>query len=953
MNNREGARIAAKSKSGQVGIFMFKEPEKRKKKFSYKSRSQGFSVRKVQTTSENAAGTAPKKAHSQTRLKDPGPPTKKDASKKPIKSNNNSAKTKSVKSRNINFVENNKLLQKKKSAETANTVTLTQDQLTKILQTFGGENASLKIENGDIKIEDLSNKQNEIETKLQTDENRNIQDSIDDTPSTENVANDIVSNQNNEESHVNHAGEGNMTHYKTEDVEHRTENVKNVLSPRFNLGDIGGSIGISGFNDKDDAARRRREWKEELDKQLAEKQKEKDRMKKLRLSGDSAGQWNPWGLSDSGGRGQKKVDNTTIPQVKNGVPEKTSNQNSKPEIAPSSTTMNQSYNQANTPAAMRSSFSFGNYSDENAAIKQKEKKAWLQELEKQRQEDKTRQTQQKKLRESVNTDESYWAKQVPAVKSSVSFQNTKDDTATGDEETTLARSVTSQSDPAGTTAPINSIISPRGDTKNTIITPRGHQRGQWTLTDPAEKERQDKARSKHLEHIEAVKAQVEEKQRIKREAIEKKRKEDKEEEEKLEKERENLQKQFEMEAQKQKQKELDALAKHQALVESMQQAYEESMRLKQEKRMRHLKNTSPVQTNQQHNEDPVTASPRVGGSHGPVRRTPPPAAVAIEDTASEATDVKHSNVNEQGVQTEFSSVPEDSVPRLNERDKSAGIEYKELRKERPKHHVRVETKVNKTEENNTHSTDNKEVEIKIKKRKNKISERPKWGVKSEPKKKVKASDKDLTVSKKQREERRKKRMQELLADQERHMPRPRTKTEVVRSRSQRESPAFTVLECPDEEIDKVFKYSRQGQKSQRDHTRQNDQNDHRETERVIPERQNEPPPEHLDDYSVTPPLQTGDFVPFLRTDERLDYDSIPVTPAEYLARRHRDADLEEESAQKQTQYHHKDPLFSPDIRKEGENRQKLILKQLSNLRQGLIMKQREMELGLSTTPLST
>lgn len=59
----------------------------------------------------------------------------------------------------------------------------------------------------------------------------------------------------------------------------------------------------------------------------------------------------------------------------------------------------------------------------------------------------------------------------------------------------------------------------------------------------------------------AVQQQVEEKQRLKREADERRRKEEAEEERRLAKEREDLQKQFDQENEKQKQKEVCTLTK--------------------------------------------------------------------------------------------------------------------------------------------------------------------------------------------------------------------------------------------------------------------------------------------------------------------------------------------------------------------------------------------------------
>ena len=95
----------------------------------------------------------------------------------------------------------------------------------------------------------------------------------------------------------------------------------------------------------------------------------------------------------------------------------------------------------------------------------------------------------------------------------------------------------------------------------------------------------------------AVKAQVEEKQRKKREADEQRRQEEAEQERRIREDRDRLAHNFEREQEKLRKKEEAAAAKHRTMEESMQNAYKEAMMAKYEERIRRLQKQGHDVTN--------------------------------------------------------------------------------------------------------------------------------------------------------------------------------------------------------------------------------------------------------------------------------------------------------------------------------------------------------------------
>ncbi|KAJ8301970.1 LOW QUALITY PROTEIN: hypothetical protein KUTeg_020957 [Tegillarca granosa] len=215
----------------------------------------------------------------------------------------------------------------------------------------------------------------------------------------------------------------------------------------------------------------------------------------------------------------------------------TTNEEVRSKRDPSPPTQNQQNNQwlspqQDLPAAMRSSFLFGQVGDDDLFKKKKEeeRRLWLEELDKQRQEKKLRQSNDKGLEEKETWADKFTLDYKPA---GLPEQTQRAAPATDD---------TGRVSSAPTQVP--------GQENQSFI------RGQNVILDPVTIKEMEEKRKRHLEHQQAVMEQVQEKQRQKQQERERKMREDMEEEMKLQRERDKLQQQLDSEQQKARNREL-------------------------------------------------------------------------------------------------------------------------------------------------------------------------------------------------------------------------------------------------------------------------------------------------------------------------------------------------------------------------------------------------------------
>ncbi|KAL4226045.1 post-embryonic retina morphogenesis in camera-type eye [Mactra antiquata] len=344
---------------------------------------------------------------------------------------------------------------------------------------------------------------------------------------------------------------------------------------------------------------------------LAEKKRlewEKERVESVQL--EQVGKFDPWGrpgagaplrsrsghvMADYKGR-QEHMHGQTIPEEEGGSgdkhvddgrqerkqaprgrsPSQPSRGRSPPPAAPQSE-INQ------PPITMRSSFALGQAvpdMDRFESAKERERKQWLADLEKQIEE--KRQLEMKKL-EPVEKDT--WADKFGSSYRPAPFpEQAKDTTATAAIDPFNTSS--DQTAGGGTLALESNRVQSAPDLNSDD--PQSFIRGQNAPIDPVTKKELEDKRQRYLDHQAAVKAQVEEKERLKKLERERKMKEDMEEERKLQKEREMLQKQFESEQVKLRQKEQQRQAQVNQLKAAMDEAQAKALQEKYQRKMQHL-----------------------------------------------------------------------------------------------------------------------------------------------------------------------------------------------------------------------------------------------------------------------------------------------------------------------------------------------------------------------------
>ncbi|XP_055999153.1 trichohyalin-like isoform X25 [Ostrea edulis] len=228
----------------------------------------------------------------------------------------------------------------------------------------------------------------------------------------------------------------------------------------------------------------------------------------------------------------------------------------------------------NVPAAMRSSFIFGQVApDANMyeMTKQQERQQWLKDLERQREE---KREQQIKDLESTRTGTNTWADKFTNDYRPARLPEQQPETVRREDIDAETNRISS--------APVNISQTQENDDDKT------HIRGQNVHLDPVTKKELEDKRQRQLEHQRAVMEQVQEKQRQKQLERERKMAEDAEEERKLQAERDRLQRQFEMDQNKLKVREMKRQEDVERLKAAMDEAHETALREKYSRRMQHL-----------------------------------------------------------------------------------------------------------------------------------------------------------------------------------------------------------------------------------------------------------------------------------------------------------------------------------------------------------------------------
>uniref|UniRef100_G1PCN9 Coiled-coil domain containing 66 n=1 Tax=Myotis lucifugus TaxID=59463 RepID=G1PCN9_MYOLU len=487
-------------------------------------------------------------------------------------------------------------------------------------------------------------------------------------------------------------------------------------------------------------------------------------------------------------------------------------------------------------------------------------------------------------------------------------------------------------------------------------------RSMTALLDPAQIEERDRRRQKQLEHQKAISAQVEEKRRKKQLQEEQRKKEEQEEELRLAREREEMQKQYEEDILKQKQKEEIITVKTNELFQTMQRAQELAQRLKQEQRIRELaekghdtsrliKNLGDLITVQvEFNESTKNIS---NSRHG-LDEVSGKMNTCINSTNSPKKDtgVQTDDLNIAiftSAESQCGSVMEREIIHCSSPEIPAEFN-EQFNTQKKQQELRSQNKGANLEKGNSWCNDQCSQFTRTEKQTKhmkKCSKRPEWNINKPLKGYIPASEKYPKQLQKQREEKKVRRQMELLHLVERNNPgnlsQNRGTSPVLHSSHQDTEPKFRWHLVKKEEEPLKINYFSKKYRSQsppvpviKNRTQQTLKKSNYEREDLI---------SGGNQTELSPRIsEPSHFIPYVRTNEiyYLDPDaplSRPLTQDPQYQNPH-NCDQERQLFDLD-----RDPLLNPNLVK-NRDRQQAILKGLSELRQGLLQKQRELETNL-------
>ncbi|XP_042604791.1 coiled-coil domain-containing protein 66-like isoform X1 [Cyprinus carpio] len=639
--------------------------------------------------------------------------------------------------------------------------------------------------------------------------------------------------------------------------------------------------------DRDKLEARRAQWRRELDEQMALKRQQKGSLKDMKAH------------SESCEARLKDLPETDGPSSRRAAGAESSNRR-----APVQT-------QRELPAASRSAFIVGEAApveDLFSAQRQEQQRRWLQELDKQREEDKLRRQHDKEINSQAE-DIELWA---------VHFDSLHQPSAVGPErgvpDPSSCLSHRSVSGALSTAWDGSSAFGGDSLGRASVDTTQGNQqrssylRTMTALLDPAQIEERERRKLKQLEHQRAIEAQVEERRRQKEKEEATRQAQEQDEERRLEREREQLQQQYMKDTERQRHREEVQSRKTEELYLSIQRAQEEACKDKHIQRIRNLAKKGHNVSKLLHSLEADSVSQALSAEDLPA---PSAMGTAAHSTTSPRRDT--------AVQTEIIPQPENEtvIPRAAvtcpapPNNTSQRCEVKASAKSHSKQHLReADAYEPYARSGRIHS----------------LEKRPEWNTQRPSKAFVPASERYPEALQRHRQESRKQRQQQLMTLLERSTPQPlhnhKPQTQTLRTappaqgqRSENQlqgAPAFSagsrVLSPPAPAV------------KTRVH-----QSSHHVTE----------------DTGRPPSL---DYVPYVRTDEVYHMDPLaPLSrPPTHEAQHRVDTDQQTTvvSSSRQAPPRVQHPPKSTE-------RQQAILKGLSELRQGLLQRQRELETSLN------
>ncbi|KAK2821522.1 hypothetical protein Q7C36_020865 [Tachysurus vachellii] len=663
---------------------------------------------------------------------------------------------------------------------------------------------------------------------------------------------------------------------------------------------------------RDTLKAKKEQWRRELDEQMALKKQQKESAEVLAHREQHRG-------TKVGTRSSDQLSGVQEHRTEQTRTETTNKQPPAPHIHSNMKTL---------PSAIRSAFVLGEATPLEQAFseeKKEQQRRWLQELEQQREETKLRRKLEKQS-QSQAEDHERWAMHFDSFQRRLPVQPAS--IAELDVESSLSHHrAPSQALSAAWEAMSSYGLDSMG--RASVDTTQGFQpkprssylRTMTSLLDPAQIEEREWKRVKQLEHQRAIEAQVEERRRQKEKEEAIRQAMEQEEEHRLTKERELLQQQYLRDTQLQREKEESKSRKTQEMYLSLQRASEEAQKDKHLQRIKDLAKKGHDVTNLMRSESTSQASIGQGSESMP--------------TLDSITEAPHTARRDIAIQTEMNQGS--PSPETNGGNQ-ARIEYKAPpNMKKPRREGRLAEK-NSGKENMckaTKETDPYEAYARTDKTRGQqqLLKRPEWRTQRPKKAFIPASERYPAALQKHRQENRMRRQMELMNLVERNTtsrtpqqavpPRPGNPSHIQRcanSTNQNDKDSRAQSACQRVPSPPVPALKHRLQLLPRTHAEEKSEN------------------------SARPP--SSDYVPYLRTDEVYNLDPLaPISrPATHEGAQRIQADVS--SNRQYIPLLQRDPLLHPELLKSTE-RQQAILKGLSELRQGLLQKQRELETSIS------
>ncbi|KAL1250812.1 hypothetical protein QQF64_018608 [Cirrhinus molitorella] len=671
--------------------------------------------------------------------------------------------------------------------------------------------------------------------------------------------------------------------------------------------------------ERDKLEARKAQWRRELDEQMALKRQQKASLKDMKAH------------SESCEVRMKELPDTDVTSTRMAAGMESLNHR-----APTQTLQE-------LPAAIRSAFIVGEAAPVEGmfnAQRQEQQRRWLLELDKQREEAKLRRQHDKEINSQAE-DIERWA---------IHFDSLHQPLPVGPErgvpDTSSCLSHHRSVSGAMSTA-WDGMSAFGGDSlgRASVDTTQGNQqrssylRTMTALLDPAQIEERERRKLKQLEHQRAIEAQVEERrhQKEKEEAV--RRAQEQEEERRVERERERLQQQYMKDTEQQRNREEVQSRKTEKLYLSIQRAQEEAFKDKHIQRIRDLAKKGHDVSKLLQSLEGDSFSQALSGEELPgtsamlqsqTQRTALPSTTSPRKDTAVQTEISPQPVNEtvRDADEQFSQCCSYMHSSINGKKSHLG-EVKASEKTHIKQHTCAAPKEVGADPYEPYARTGKS---------HKLEKRPEWNTQKPSKAFVPASERYPEALQRHRQESRKQRQKELMTLMERNT--------LSRTPHQDLLPPANTLNSQKPQAQRLRK-SPQPQSENHLQEPSSFSAESRVTSPPIPAVKNRVHQlSQQSSYQMTeglgrPPL--SDYVPYVRTDEVYHMDPLaPLSrPSTHEAQQRVDTVVNSSSRQAT-------PLVQHDLLpSKSTERQQAILKGLSELRQGLLQRQRELETSLN------